>query len=102
MRWWALEVSGPSMAPTLHHGDWVIARRTPRVRVGDIVVARRPDRPDLLVVKRLARITDEGFWLAGDNSFASDDSEVFGSVPQVEAKVMFRYRPQPTWLARRR
>lgn len=102
MRWWALEVSGPSMAPTLRHGDWLMARRRTRIRVGDIVVARRPDRPGVLIVKRVARISAEGYWLVGDNPLASDDSAVFGSVPQVEAKVLFRYRPRPTWLARRR
>lgn len=102
MRWWPLEVAGPSMAPTLRHGDWILARRTTHVREGDIVVAYRPDRRDVRVVKRVARITAQGLWLVGDNPHASDDSEVFGFVPQVEAKVLFRYWPRPTWLARRR
>lgn len=102
MRWWPLEVAGPSMAPTLQHGDWIMAWRTNRARVGDVVVACRPDRPEVLIVKRVQSISEQGFWLAGDNSVASDDSSVFGAVPQVEAKVLFRYRPRPAWVARRR
>ena len=96
MRWWSLEVAGPSMAPTLLHGDWVVAWRTRRARVGDVVVARRPDRPDLLVVKRVNNIDETGIWLKGDNPLASDDSAVFGPVTHIEARVVARYWPRLT------
>ena len=50
-----VDVSGSSMEPTLADGDWLLCRilgsgRT--VKPGDIVVVRRPDRPELLLVKR--------------------------------------------------
>ena len=48
-------VAGPSMAPTLRHGDALLVRRTRRIRPGDVVVARFRSRPDLLVVKRAIR-----------------------------------------------
>ena len=53
----AVLVIGPSMAPTLRHGDALLVRRGGRaVRPGDVVVARLPQpRPDLLVVKRAVR-----------------------------------------------
>ncbi|MFI7443039.1 signal peptidase I [Nonomuraea indica] len=39
-----VSVSGPSMAPTLRHGDRVLVRRTPRETIGrgDIVVVTEP------------------------------------------------------------
>jgi nickel-type superoxide dismutase maturation protease len=89
-----VEVVGGSMAPALRPGDWWLVRWTHRVRVGDVVVARRPDRPDLLVVKRVARRTPEGWWLSGDNAEFSDDSRVFGPVPAdlVLGRLVRRYR----------
>ena len=49
-------IQGPSMSPTLRHGDAVLVRRGGRpTRPGDIVIARFHARPDLLVVKRAVR-----------------------------------------------
>jgi nickel-type superoxide dismutase maturation protease len=89
-------VAGSSMVPALHHGDCVVLRRGSRVRVGDVVVVRRPDRPDLVVVKRVREVLSDGrLWLAGDNPSASDDSRVFGAVEPdaVEGRVVVRYWP---------
>jgi nickel-type superoxide dismutase maturation protease len=97
-RWWAVEVRGDSMAPTLCEGDWLLARRTTRVRPGDLVVLARPDRPNLLVVKRLIRRDETGWWVEGDNPAASDDSRLFGPVPEVLARVVLRYAPRPRLL----
>ncbi|MFD0636041.1 S26 family signal peptidase [Catenulispora yoronensis] len=38
-------VTGPSMEPTLHEGDRLLARRVPlaRIRIGDVVVIGSPD-----------------------------------------------------------
>lgn len=93
-------VSGDSMRPTLSDGDWLICRRlrgTAGVREGDVVVLERPDRPGLLVVKRVVRREGPGWWLEGDNAAASDDSRVFGPVPDryVVARVVARYWPWP-------
>lgn len=45
-RWVLVKVEGPSMEPTLRDGAEVLAKRTRRVAVGDIVVVAAPD-PDL-------------------------------------------------------
>jgi nickel-type superoxide dismutase maturation protease len=95
MRWCLIAalVRGPSMVPTLRDGDAVLARRGGRVtRPGDVVVARFRSRPDLLVVKRAVRAESGGWWLEGDNEFASDDSRSFGPA-EVEARVVFRWWP---------
>ena len=104
VRWplWRVAVSGASMSPTLADGDWLVCRRlrpasVPRLRPGRVVVVERPDRPGLLVVKRLVRRTPDGWWVEGDNPGASDDSRVFGAVPDtcVLARVLLRYAPRP-------
>ncbi len=88
--------TGPSMLPTLRPGDQLLVRRDALVRVGDVVAARRPDRPFLVVVKRVERVTADGrWWLAGDNAAASDDSRVFGPVHSEDllGRVVWRYWP---------
>jgi signal peptidase I len=42
-RWIAVTVTGVSMEPALHAGDEILARRTRRIAVGQIVVAAAPD-----------------------------------------------------------
>jgi nickel-type superoxide dismutase maturation protease len=103
MRWpfWRVAVAERSMEPALYPGDWLLACRTMvpgrplRVRAGQIVVARHPGRPGLLVVKRAARQEPGGWWLASDNPVAGAvDSRAFGLVPpsQIEGRVLWRYR----------
>ncbi|WP_408630625.1 S26 family signal peptidase [Micromonospora echinaurantiaca] len=97
----AVLVSGPSMAPTLRHGDAVLVRRGGRpVRPGDVVVAVFRSRPDLLVVKRAVRAQDGGWWLYGDNEFVADDSRAYG-VADVHGRVVARYWPRPGRVRRR-
>jgi phage repressor protein C with HTH and peptisase S24 domain len=95
---WGLQpvlVQGPSMAPTLRHGDAVFARRGGRpVRPGDLVLGRFRTRPDLLVVKRAVRIDGDGWWLEGDNPLIADDSRSYGRA-DVEARIVLRYWPHP-------
>ena len=87
-------IHGPSMAPTLRHGDAVLARNGGRpVRPGDVVLARFRGRPDLLVVKRAVRPDGDDWWLEGDNPLVADDSRAYGSA-QVEARVVLRYWPR--------
>jgi nickel-type superoxide dismutase maturation protease len=90
-------VTGPSMSPTVRHGDRLLVRRarpgTP-VRPGDVVLARFPSRPDLLVVKRVRRAVDGGHWVEGDNEFATDDSRSYG-VATVVGRVVARLWPRP-------
>ncbi|SHN32438.1 S26 family signal peptidase [Cryptosporangium aurantiacum] len=77
-RWVHILVSGPSMVPTLRHGDHILVRRTRRIRAGDVVVGAFPARPELLVVKRAVRRAGSGWWLASDNEAVADDSRRYG------------------------
>jgi nickel-type superoxide dismutase maturation protease len=91
------EVTGPSMVPTLRHGDRLLVHYGARLRVGDVLVLRHPFQQDLLVVKRAAERRDGGWWVLGDNAYAGGDSTDYGTVPEdlVIGKVRFRYRPRP-------
>jgi nickel-type superoxide dismutase maturation protease len=103
MRWplWRVAVAERSMEPALHPGDWLLTWRglnrscSPRVRPGQLVVARHPAEPGLLLVKRAAREGPGGWWLEADNTAAGAvDSRMFGPVPahMIVATVLLRYR----------
>lgn len=81
------------MEPTLHDGDWIVARRNGRARVGDVVVLEHPERPGLLIVKRVDRVDAAGYWVLGDALGASTDSRHFGAVPEVIGRAVWRVRP---------
>jgi nickel-type superoxide dismutase maturation protease len=89
------EVTGPSMVPTLRHGDQLLVRYGAPVRAGDVVVLRHPLQQDLLIVKRAVERRDTGWWVLGDNPFAESDSRMFGTVPDelLLARVLGRFRP---------
>jgi nickel-type superoxide dismutase maturation protease len=90
-----VEVTGPSMVPTLHHGDWLLVQYGATVRPGDVVILRHPFQQDLLIVKRAAERRRGGWWVLADNTFAGGDSTDYGTVPEelVLARVRARYRP---------
>ncbi|SOD93378.1 nickel-type superoxide dismutase maturation protease [Blastococcus haudaquaticus] len=95
--WKVARVTGPSMSPTVRHGDRLLVRRvrpSGRVAPGDVVLARFPSRPELLVVKRVRRAVPGGHWLEGDNEFATDDSRSFGPAVVV-GRVVIRLWPRP-------
>ena len=81
------------MEPTLHDGDWIVARRIGRAGVGDVVVLEHPERPGLLIVKRVGRVDAAGYWVVGDAPGASTDSRQFGAVPEIVGRVVWRVRP---------
>ena len=99
MHGWPLlrvEVAEQSMLPALRPGDWLLARRTRRIRPGQVVLAWHPSRPGFLLVKRAARRTDGGWWLQSDNPAAGAvDSGRFGPVPEekIVGRVLVRYWP---------
>ena len=95
---WAMaRVAGPSMAPTVRSGDRLLVRRvrlSGRVRAGDVVLARFPSRPELLVVKRVRQAVPGGHWVEGDNPLVTDDSRAFGTAVVV-GRVVARLWPRP-------
>jgi nickel-type superoxide dismutase maturation protease len=90
------EVAGPSMYPTLKHGDQLLVQYKAAVKAGDVAVLRHPLQQDLLIVKRLVERRDGGWWVLGDNPGAEGDSRLFGTVPDelLLGRVMGRYRPR--------
>ena len=76
-------VRGRSMLPALAPGERVLfdrlayALREPCH--GNIVLARHPVRPGVLLIKRIAEKDPEGFVLLGDNPDESTDSRQLGS-----------------------
>jgi nickel-type superoxide dismutase maturation protease len=85
------------MLPALAPGDWLVVRWGPaavrRARPGHLLVVVRPDRPELLLIKRLVARRPDGLWVEGDNPHGSDDSRQFGPLPDAAAlgRVWFRY-----------
>lgn len=96
-----VRVRGESMRPTLPPGALVVAVPLDGAadpRPGDIVIARRPDRPEQEIIKRVLTVTADGeYVLAGDNPAASTESVDFGPVPRrlIVARVRWRYWPLP-------
>jgi len=95
--WGTVVVEGASMQPLLRPGDRCLVRWGAAVAIGDVVVAEWPDRPGLLVVKRITARDPAGWWLEGDNGRSSHDSWLFGAVPAagVRGRVVLRYAPWP-------
>jgi phage repressor protein C with HTH and peptisase S24 domain len=103
MHWplWRITVAERSMEPALAPGDWLLAWRglpgagPPRVRPGQVVIARQPGREDFLLVKRAVRREDGGWWLESDNrDVRAIDSRAFGPVPDaaIAGRMLLRYR----------
>lgn len=93
-----VEVSGPSMVPSLSPGDKLLlvpVGRVLRFRPGDLVAFDDPDKPGRLLVKRVLAITPEGVEVRGDNEGASRDSRTFGQIDPaaVRGKAVYRYSP---------
>lgn len=87
-------VHGPSMMPTLRPGDCLVVGPAARTRPGDLVVARFPNGPELLVVKRAVRPVGELWWVESDNPAVTDDSRRYGPA-QVLGRAVLRYWPLP-------
>jgi len=98
-----VRVAGESMLPALRPGDWLWVRCGAVVRPGDLVVARLPSDPAVLIVKRAAWEADGGWWLESDNQRAPGrrDSWDFGALPasSIVGRVVLRYWPG-LWRAR--
>ncbi len=86
------------MEPLLPAGSRVIAslyQGGGPLRVGDVVLARRPDRPEVEMVKRIEAVDGDRLVLAGDNPAASTDSRTFGPVDRTAVLAIIRWRYWP-------
>jgi phage repressor protein C with HTH and peptisase S24 domain len=88
--WQIVHVAGPSMVPTLRHGDVVVVWHGRQVRPGDVVLARFRSLPDRFVVKRAERPDGDGWLLRSDNDAAGGDSRSHG-VADVLGRVVLRF-----------
>jgi len=101
-----VEISGPSMAPTLRAGDWALAVSGRPVRRGVVVVVQHPVRPGLEIVKRVVAgpgdVAPDGrvlgvdqWWVEGDAPVDSTDSRHFGPIHRhhIRAAVWLVYWP---------
>lgn len=94
------------MEPGLPPGSWllVVGAGVTSPKVGQVVVAEHPDRPGFELIKRVSALSRERglLWLAGDNPWASTDSDEFGPVPirLLRGVALLRLKPTPwRWLA---
>jgi nickel-type superoxide dismutase maturation protease len=98
-------VEGPSMAPTLQPGDFLVATIRGLRRRGSLVVVDHPGRSGYEMVKRIAAVPggdaskrtfdQTGYWLLGDNPWASTDSRTLGPVPEEAIRGVIRLRYWP-------
>ena len=85
------------MEPALREGDWLfVLPPRPAPRSGDVVLVRDPLDPSAYVLKRIADVTRDGVFLAGDHAADSLDSRHYGAVPlaDVVGRAAFRYAPR--------
>ena len=74
-------VEGDSMSPTLAPGCDVAVDPNGTLAQGDVVVIRHPYKTDVVMIKRIFRIEEDGkLFLSSDNPFESTDSRAFGAV----------------------
>ena len=89
------KVRGRSMLPSFREGDYLlvcnIAYLLSSLKKGDVVIARHPSDKQL-ILKRILKIKDKKYFLAGDNQKDSSDSKNFGKVNRksLVGKVFFK------------
>jgi len=73
------------MCPALQEGDELLISRRKRVSIGEIVVFPDPRDLDVIMVKRVKRLTSpDKLWVEGDNATESTDSRTFGAIKRAE------------------
>jgi nickel-type superoxide dismutase maturation protease len=88
-------IQGSSMSPTFSPGDTVVASSLPylltKLKCGDIIVCTDP-RNERILIKRIARIRKDEYFVVGDNKAASTDSRQFGFIQRKDiiGKVLYK------------
>ena len=81
---WRFHVTGPSMLPSLRHGDDVLVKpvsTTTPLLPHDVVVCLHPFKPNVRMVKRISEVFyGGGCYLSSDNAAEGTDSRSFGVV----------------------
>lgn len=72
-----LEITGDSMHPTLFNKEQIVAEKVSgkitNVKRGDIVVFKHPQRPDVLIIKRVIGLPGEKFELVDGYVYINDE-----------------------------
>ena len=90
------KISGHSMEPVLHSGEYFLVTKFGKPKVNDIVVIMHPGKKRMFLVKRIKKKLKNGEYLvSGDNLGHSEDSRKFGAVKeaQIIGKLSFCYWP---------
>lgn len=86
-------VRGESMEPTYKEGDAVLVNRLAflfkKPKIGDVIVLSNPKK-NIIVIKRIYKISSKGYFVVGDNKNESTDSRHFGWIfkKEIIGKVM--------------
>jgi len=79
------KVRNQSMQPTASDGDHLLvdthAYSKAAPQVGDVVIAEHPEKKNLLITKRVAKVHTSTVSLISDNPTAGQDSRHFGALP---------------------
>ena len=69
------------MLPTFRSGERLLIDPGGTVKVGDVIVIRHPFEKGIEMLKRVAKIEDDGsYYVLGDNPAESTDSRSFGAI----------------------
>tara|TARA_Y100001968_G_C19408712_1_gene745138 strand:- start:108 stop:407 length:300 start_codon:yes stop_codon:yes gene_type:complete len=90
----SVKIIGNSMWPHYKDGQVVDFNRYngEPIQVGDIIVFNHPFRNEMLLVKRVSTISENSFFVEGDNPdpTSSTDSHNFGSI-DISSIIAFRH-----------
>ena len=78
------------MEPFGKEGDFVLVNKLSYLmsypKLGDVIVARHPREEERRIIKRVTGLRKENMevslWVEGDNTEESEDSRLFGWIPQ--------------------
>ncbi len=93
-----IQVSGASMEPTYHSGDWFYATHLASPKINDVIYFdcfskctdnyRYNHVREITLIKRIAQIDGDKIWVEGDNKEYSTDSRVYGWLSPSDIKLL--------------